>query len=118
MARKLQNTNTPSHNLQPKRLSLPVLSFTGLNQSHHISNANIGQSPSSFCVPRACRIPATAFFTDKNTYRRPPHLYPFTQSTTNIMAESAIPTFKLVLVGDGGTGKVSHFSQEVVFSAT
>jgi GTPase SAR1 family protein len=34
------------------------------------------------------------------------------------MAESAIPTFKLVLVGDGGTGKVSYLLQEAVFSAT
>lgn len=34
------------------------------------------------------------------------------------MAESAIPTFKLVLVGDGGTGKVSLGLQEAPYSST
>lgn len=36
-------------------------------------------------------------------------IHPFYVAHTT-MAEATTPTFKLVLVGDGGTGKVTHFS--------
>ena len=34
------------------------------------------------------------------------HQLTFTFETTKMAEASAVPTFKLVLVGDGGTGKV------------
>jgi len=107
---KLDQAKQPSplSELQPKDCHLPVPLFCWISKTtpsyllRHIRSV-------SYIFPcfASSPYPSHRIFTDKTPYRRPSAAHIHSLQQTNMAEAQQIPTFKLVLVGDGGTGKVT-----------